>query len=142
MIILDTNVISELMLPEPSQTVIAWLDQQNSMALYTTAITAAELRAGVALLPDGERRKILAQYVDDVLADYFDLRILPFDVNASAPYASLVARRRTAGRPIQTADAQIAAVASLHGGAVATRNGKDFDGLGLTLINPWAPEST
>ncbi|GHD05714.1 type II toxin-antitoxin system VapC family toxin [Zhihengliuella salsuginis] len=142
MIILDTNVISELMLPEPSQTVIAWLDQQNSMSLYTTAVTAAELRAGVALLPDGKRRKVLDQYVEDVLGDYFDLRILPFDVNASPPYAEILACRRSAGRPIHTADAQIAAIARTHSAPMATRNSKDFDGLGLSLIDPWTPTPT
>lgn len=137
MILLDTNVISELMRGAPSPAVEYWIGRQPTASLFLSAITEAELRYGLALLPDGHRRKKLVAQAEAMLAEDFAGRIVPFDSPAAAAYARIAARRRHAGRPITQADAQIAATAVSRGAALATRNVADFVECGIDLIDPW-----
>lgn len=135
---LDTNVVSELMRASPAPVVVEWLDRQPASEVWLTAMTAAELLAGIATLPDGVRKQQLASRVTTLLTEVFASRILPFDVSAAAAYAAVVAARRAAGTPIGTADAIIAATCLAVGTArLATRNTADFTGIGLELVNPW-----
>jgi len=138
MIILDTNVLSETLRPTPSATVLEWMRSEPASALFTTAITEAELLYGIALLPDGRRRQSLEEVVERIFAEDLADRVLPFDSAAAHEFAELTASRRRAGRPIAEADARIAAIARSRGAALATRNTGDFVGCGLELINPWA----
>lgn len=137
MILLDTNVISELMRPEPAQIVLDWFGQQDAADLFISAVTEAELRTGVAILPEGQRRSRLQLALDAMIDQDFQARVLPFDSPAAKGYADIAAQRRAAGRPIAEADCQIAAIARALGATVATRNVKDFEGCGVRLINPW-----
>lgn len=137
MILLDTNVVSELMRPMPDPAVESWMSGQSTVSLFVSAITEAELRYGLALLPEGLRRRNLLLQVEAMLAEDFAGRILPFDSSAAVAYAQIAAMRRHAGRPIAQADAQIAAIAAARGAAVATRNVSDFGGCGIGIINPW-----
>jgi toxin FitB len=137
MIILDTNVLSETLRPTPSAAVLEWMRSEPVSALFTTAITEAELLYGIALLPDGRRRQSLEEVVDRIFAEDLADRVLPFDSAAAHEFAHLAASRRRAGRPIAEADARIAAIARSRGAALATRNVGDFVGCGLELINPW-----
>lgn len=137
MIVLDTNVVSETMRQQPEAAVFGWLNAQARNDLWLTSIVVAELMAGVARLQSGARKQQLAQTIAVLLEQDFANRVLVFDVAAAAIYAELVAQRERAGRPIATADAQIAAVCLAHDAKLATRNVKDFEGLGLVLINPW-----
>ena len=142
MIIIDTNVVSELMRLAPEPAVMAWFSGQSSTELFLTAISEAELRAGAAILPAGRRRDRLAAEVDAVVGQDFAGRVLPFDSAAARAYAVITASRRSVGRPILEADCQIAAIARARNAAVATRNGADFEHCGLTLIDPWAGDRT
>lgn len=137
MIVLDTNVISEVFRPDPEARVVRWLeDLTGDVAI--TAVTLAELLAGVRRLPDGQRRSALVEQVDLALEPYRTTRaILPFDGAAAEQYADVLASRERAGRPIHTADAQIAAICRAHGATCATRNVKDFAGTGVDVVNPW-----
>ena len=137
MIVLDTNVVSELMRPRPEPAVVDWVDHQTADDLAITALTAAELRAGVALLEPGRRQRDIYRRVEDLLGGTFAGRVLAFGVDSTAGYASIVAGRRRAGRPISAFDAQIAAICAEHKSSLATRNLDDFSGIGLQLINPW-----
>jgi predicted nucleic acid-binding protein len=137
MILLDTNILSELMRPLPTAVVEEWLGAQMSASLFISAVTEAELRFGVALLADGKRRSRLAEELDKMLAEDFAERILPFDSAAAISYARVASQRRKAGRPIAQADAQIVAIALSRGAALATRNVTDFADCGVDLINPW-----
>ncbi|MDP9181760.1 MAG: type II toxin-antitoxin system VapC family toxin [Actinomycetota bacterium] len=138
MIVLDTNVVSELMRHSPTEAVLVWVDSRDSADMAITAVTAAELRAGVACMPRGRRRTAIASDVDALLDDTLAGRVLPFDAESAAYYAEILAIRRGAGSPIEPLDAQIAAICMQHGSALATRNTRDFTGLGLTLLDPWA----
>lgn len=137
MIVVDTNVISEAMKPVSDEGVARWLRRQPLDTLYVTAITKAELLYGLALMPDGKRKRHLAETIQLVLGRYVVNPILAFTDDAALPYARLSARRRLLGRPIREMDGQIAAIASLHGFAVATRNTGDFEDCGIRLVNPW-----
>ena len=137
MVVIDTNVVSELMRLTPDQAVMAWFSVQDSADLYLTAVTEAELRAGAAVLPAGRRRDRLAAEVDAMVRDDFAGRVLPFDSAAANAYAAIAAARRSLGRPILEADCQIAAIATVADAAVATRNRADFEHCGITLIDPW-----
>jgi toxin FitB len=141
MIVLDTNVLSEAWRPAPSPKVMAWMRSQPMSALFTTTITEAELFYGIfygiALLPDSKRRRALEAAVSLIFAEDLAGRVLPFDSAAAREYATIAAARRHAGRPIAEADAQIAAIARSRGAAVATRNGEDFAGCGVTVVSPW-----
>lgn len=137
MIILDTNVLSELLRPTPAPQVEAWLAAQNGASVYFTAVGEAELRHGVAMLPAGRRRDALSQAIEGMLDEDFRDRILPFDREAARAYAAIAAERRAAGRPISQFDCQIAAIARAQGASVATRNTGDYEGCGVELIDPW-----
>lgn len=138
MIVLDTNVVSELLRTEPARQVEIWLSAQDGARVYFTAVGEAELRHGVAVLPAGKRRAALAQAIEGILEDDFRDRILPFDRKAARAYAEIAAKRRAAGRPISQFDCQIAAIARAHGASVATRNVSDFKGCGIEVLDPWA----
>ncbi len=135
--VLDTNVVSELMRAAPESAVLNWLDAQPSSELWLTAVVAAELMFGVARLPEGGRKQQLAHNVAAMLEQDFAGQVLAYDLAAASIYAELVAQRERTGRPIAMADAQIAAICLAHGASLVTRNEKDFDGLGLMVINPW-----
>ena len=136
MIVLDTNVISEAIKENGAPAVINWLAHQSADEFWTTSITVAELRYGVALLPVGARRDGLQQAIDATLLTDFQMRVLAFDVFAAEIYAEIVASRNE-GRPIGAFDAQIAAIAQVNGAALATRNTKDFIGCGIDVVDPW-----
>lgn len=140
MILLDTNVISELMRAGPARIVLDWFGQHDAADMFISAVTEAELRSGVAILPEGQRRDRLQQALDAMIDQDFYARVLPFDSPAAKAYAEIAAWRRAAGRPIAEADCQIAAIARAKGAAVATRNVRDFDGCGVDVINPWDAE--
>ncbi len=137
MIVLDTNIVSELLRPAPGPQVEAWLAAQDGAIIYFTAVGEAELRHGVAILPAGRRRRTLAEVIEGMLEEDFHDRILPFDRAAARAYATIAAERRVAGRPISQFDCQIAAIARSRDAAVATRNRVDFEGCGVELIDPW-----
>ena len=138
MIVLDTNVVSELMRPDPSSNVVDWVAGQAVPRLYLSTISEAELRYGVEILPAGERRTRLLDEVEGMLSEDFAGRILPFDSAAAHAYAVIAAARRADGRPINHADCQIAAIARCRGASVATRDVADFEGSGIDVIDPWA----
>jgi predicted nucleic acid-binding protein len=138
MILLDKNVISEPLRREPALRVIEWIDAQPLETLYLSAITVAELRAGVALLPAGKRRTALHEHLEKRVLPIFIGRVLPFDLGCTNAYADVLARARQAGSGIETADACIAAVASANGLLVATRDTSPFQAAGLNVIDPWA----
>jgi hypothetical protein len=136
-VLLDTNVLSELIRPEPDATVTGWLDSLDPAAVATSAITAAELLYGVARLPAGQRRELLHAAVRGLIEDDLDGRVEPFDAAAAVHYAALVSDRDRTGRPISIADGQIAAICRKLGAALATRNTDDFEGTGIELLDPW-----
>jgi predicted nucleic acid-binding protein len=138
-IVLDTNVVSELVRPSPNRSVVEWVDEHDSSELVITALTAAELRAGVALLPEGRRKDELGMRIESLLVETFAGYVLAFDVGSSAYYAELLAVRTRGGRPITTFDAQIAAVCRQYDSVLATRNTTDFTDTGIQLVNPWDP---
>ena len=141
MILLDTNILSELMRPAPEASVEQWLADQPAASVFISAITEAELRYGLALMPPGKRRSALAVEIENMLEEDFSGRILPFDSPAAVAFAEIAAERRHEGRPISQADAQIAAIARSRGAALATRNVPDFEGCGVEIINPWSSAS-
>lgn len=137
MIILDTNVISELTRPVSDSGVIAWLDSLPPEEAAITAITAAELRYGVRRMPDGRRKTELSEAVSALINTDFRGRVEPFDVLAADQYADVVSARERAGKPIGISDAQIASICRVRNATLATRNTSDFTGTGVNLINPW-----
>jgi predicted nucleic acid-binding protein len=136
-IVLDTNVISELMRPTPDERVVRWVDQFLYGEVFITAVTASELRYGVARLPDGRRKDLLAARVSELLDEDFNEQIMPFDHLAAEHYAQLAATREHQGHPMTMADAQIAATCRRYGASLATRNAKDFADTGVTVLDPW-----
>ena len=137
MIILDTNIVSELMRPNPSSNVVDWVAGQVAANLYLTTVSEAELLYGVEILPPSRRRDRLLEELEGMLREDFDGRILPFDSASAQAYAVIAATRR-AGRPINHADCQIAAIALCRGASIATRDVDDFEWIGIEVINPWA----
>ncbi|WP_408598933.1 type II toxin-antitoxin system VapC family toxin [Limnohabitans sp.] len=143
MIVLDTNVVSELMRPAPEPGVLAWLNAQATHELWLNSVVVSELLYGVARLSEGARKRqlaqtVLAQTVSAMLDEDFMGRVLPFDLESAVIYAELVANQERQGHALAMADAQIAAICLAHGAVLATRNVKHFAGLGLSLLNPWA----
>ena len=138
MILLDTNVVSELMRSEPENAVEAWARSQRGGSLYFSTVSEAELRYGAAILPDGRRRETLFADIEGMLRSAFGDRVLSFAREAARIYGDIAAMRRSAGLHIEAVDCQIAAIASAHGLTVAARNVGDFAGMGVELINPWA----
>lgn len=136
--LLDTNVLSELMRPQPNETVMDWFAGQQGVAFCTSAITHAEILLGISLLSAGKRRDALAAAADGMFSEDFAGRCLPFDESCAAHYAAIVSARRTAGFPITTEDAQIASIALSHRLPLVTRNLRDFLHIGgLVVCNPW-----
>ena len=140
MIILDTNVVSEPMKADGSSRVRNWLDEQIAETLYLTSISLSELLLGVQALPDGKRKEGLATALTELLTDLFGPRVLPFDQQAATAYAARVSAARASGRAISIADGQIAAIAAVHGFAVATRDTAPFIAAGVPVVNPWEIE--
>ena len=140
MIILDTNVISELMRAEPSAVVVVWLDAQPAADIHLTAGTLAELLYGIARLPGGRRRAELADQVEAMVTEDFLHRVVAFDETAAAHYADIVVRRERAGMPVSAFDAQIAATCRSHDAVLVTRNIDDFVDTGIRIINPWTAD--
>ena len=138
MIILDTNVISELMRAEPAEGVARWIADRSTTSLCTTVITQAEILFGAQLLPKGKRRDAIEQKADVLFDRGFAGRVFPFDGEAARAYARIAGTRSRAGRPISMADAQIAAIARSLGFDLATRNVSDFQGCGIDLLDPWS----
>src|SRR5690554_3406173 len=137
MILLDTNVISEPLRREPEPGVIEWIDAQALETLYLSAITVAELRSGIALLPAGKRRTGLLENLERRVLPLFAGRVLPFDLPCTQTYAELIAKAQKAGLAIAAADGFIAATAAANGLAVATRDTGPFEAAGVEVINPW-----
>lgn len=137
MILLDTNIISEPLKSAGDMNVLAWIDAQNIETLHLSTISLAELRFGIAALPEGKRRDMLHSSLEQRVLPLFAGRILPFDAPASQSYAMLRSRARAAGLAIAPADGYIAAIAATHGFAVATRDTSAFEAAGVTVINPW-----
>jgi predicted nucleic acid-binding protein len=136
-ILLDTNVLSELIRPAPDAGVTQWLDSLDASAVATTAITAAELLYGIARMPRGHRKKRLDAAVRGLIEEDLDGRVEPFDVTSANHYADLVSHREATGRAISIADAQIAAICRKLGATLATRNIADFEDTGIVLLDPW-----
>jgi len=136
MIVLDTNVVSEAMRPEPNPAVRAWLNEQVAETLYLSSVTLAELLFGIGALPDGKRKKGLGEALDGLLKLFGD-RVLTFDTEAARHYAELAVKARAAGKGFPTPDGYIGAIAASKGFIVATRDTSPFDAAGLPVINPW-----
>lgn len=138
MIVVDTNVISEVMRPQPAPAVLNWLNAQDGTQLFVTTVTLAEIGYGLRILPQGQRRWQLGQRLEQFVAQAFEERILDFTTEAARAYAEIMGHRKEMGRPMSLPDGQIAGIAHSKGFALATRNTKDFEDCGLTLINPFA----
>jgi predicted nucleic acid-binding protein len=137
LILLDTNVLSEMMKPTPHDSVRRWVDAQDKSLLWMSAISAMELRIGVEILPPGSRRGLLTTSLEIVLTQLFAGRVLPFDLDAAEAAARVSAHRRLRGRNVEWRDTQIGGAALSRQAIVATRNTRDFDDLDLKLVNPW-----
>ncbi|MBB4188720.1 MULTISPECIES: type II toxin-antitoxin system VapC family toxin [Sinorhizobium] len=136
MIVLDTNVVSEAMKPEPNPAVRSWLNEQVAETLYLSSVTLAELLFGIGALPDGRRKKALTETLDGVL-ELFGHRVLPFDIGAARHYADLAVAARAAGKGFPTPDGYIAAIAASKGFIIATRDTSPFEAAGVIVVNPW-----
>jgi predicted nucleic acid-binding protein len=139
MIVVDTNVVSELMRPSPSERVRSWVGGQPGRELYTSAVTLAEVLYGIERLPTGRRREELRSAATEVFGAFAD-QVLAFDPAAAGQYALVVSHRERLGLPIEGFDAQIAAICRVRGAALATRNVSDFEETGIEVINPWDDE--
>ena len=137
MIILDTNVLSELMRRVPDPAVLAWLDRQPPMSIWITTITLFECQFGLALMPTGRRRQALETSFAALLAEDLDKRVLAFDTEAAAQAATLAAQRQLAGQLVDIRDTQIAGIAQSRRATLATRNLNHFEGLSVPVVNPW-----
>ena len=138
MFLLDTNVLSVLMMAQPPPEVAIWVSGQPEDLLFTAAICQAEILSGLTVLPEGRRRSELEAAARAMFLEDFDGRVLPFDTVAAEGYAEIYARRRRVGRSGATADLMIAAIAMAHGASVVTRNVADFDACGVSVLNPWS----
>ena len=137
MIVLDTNVLSEILKPVPESRVVEWVDSVPDFETSITSVTVAEILYGVGRMPEGKRRRRLLSAAETIFDEDFRNRILVFDADAAVEYATLVVEREVAGLPISMADAQIAAVCRVHECTLATRNVGDFEGTGVMTVNPW-----
>ena len=137
MIVLDTNVLSELMRPSPSPLVVNWVQQQPPDQVFTTSIAEAEILYGIRLLPTGKRRDELLAAAESVFGEYLADRVIAFDSQAAHAFARIAAKCRTVGKPISHADAQIAAIVHIQEAILATRNVADFANCGISIANPW-----
>ena len=137
MVVIDTSIVSELMRAEPSAEVLAWMDERPARKLVVKAVTEAEDRTGIALRPDGRRRRGLAEACELAFGSLFVGRVLPFDGDAARAFAEIASARRVLGRPVSQADRQIASIARSCGMAVATRNIRDLEEIGIEISDPW-----
>ena len=137
MILLDTNVISEMMRPKPAPVVSAWLDQNPEEDLWTASVVLAELLSGIDLMPVGRKQSALRESIESMITEDFRGQILKFDLPAARHYGRILALRQKMGRPIREMDALIAATALANGATLATRNTSDFENCGVQLIDPW-----
>ena len=142
MFVLDTNVASELMRPEPAAAVTAWIAERHAKEMFLTAVSEAELLYGIAIMPAGRRRDMLAATMTQWLDLGFSERILPFDSAAAHTYAEIASQRRLAGLPIGEADCRIAATCRSRGAVLVTRNVRDFIDTGIDVVNPWSAGRT
>ena len=140
MIILDTNVVSEPLKARPDHHVLGWLDRQAPATLFLTAISVAELWAGIELLPSRMRRSQLQDAMHTQILPLFEGRLLGFEPDDALAFAGIYVKVKLAGHAIDFADCAIAAITSKHRFLLATRNQKDFKGTGIRLINPWHPD--
>jgi toxin FitB len=140
MILLDTNVVSEVMKAQPAEAVVAWLNGQDSKNLYVSAITIGEIAYGLRMLPDGKRQSGLRERFEQFIALAFDQRVLSYDEAAARIYGELMGDRKELGLPMSVPDGQIAAIARHNHFAVATRNVPDFENCGIEVINPFEEE--
>ena len=136
MIVLDTNVVSEAMKPQPHPIVRAWLNAQAAETLYLSSVTLAELLFGISTLPNGKRKNMLSEALDGLMG-LFENRVLSFDFAAARQYAELAVTARTAGRGFPVPDGYIAAIAASHGFKIASRDMAPFEAVGIDVINPW-----
>ncbi len=136
-VLLDTNVVSELMRKAPDPTVAVWAAGHRLESLFFSAVGEAELRYGAAILPTGQRRATLISDIEKMLGEAFENRVLPFDSGAARAYADIAAKRRSTGRPVGAPDCQIAAIARSRRMALATRNIRDFEDVGIEIVDPW-----
>jgi toxin FitB len=137
-IVLDTNVLSALMRRDVDPVVVAWLDDQPAESIWTTAVTVFEIRFGLEILADGRRRRQLEEAFDRALEDDFEGRVLGFEQSAALEAASIAARRRQAGQPIEIRDAQIGGIVAARRATLATRDTRHFRDLGIAMVDPWA----
>lgn len=140
MILIDTNIVSAIMAPAPVNAVVDWLNTHDTMLLYLSTITIAEIGYGLRVLPNGKRKKLLAERFKAFVAKGFEQRVLSFDAPAAYQYAEVMGHRKEIGRPLSIADGQIASIALVNDFAVATRNIRDFEDCGVKLINPFEIE--
>jgi toxin FitB len=140
MVIVDTNVLSEVIKPTPANKVLQWMASRPASGLFTTTITMGEVLFGLELVPAGKRRVALQHAIEKMFEDQFAGRILPFDRDAARAFADISAKCRRLGRPIGEMDAQIAGIARSQGAAIATRNVRDFKDCGVELIDPWSDQ--
>ena len=138
MILLDTNVVSEVMKTRPAEAVVTWLNGQDSEKLYVSSITIGEITYGLRILPDGKSRSGLREQFERFVALAFDQRVLAYDESAARIYGDLMGDRKELGLPMSVPDGQIAAIARLNHLAVATRNVVDFKNCGIDVVNPFA----
>ena len=138
MILLDTNVVSALMRREQDPAVVSWLDRQPAESIWTTSVTIFEVRMGLALLADGRRRRRLEEAFEEVLRSDLQDRVQPFDVAAATAAAGIAASQRRSGTPVEIRDVQIAGIAAARRATLATGNSRHFEGIGLTLVDPWS----
>lgn len=136
-VLLDTNVVSELIRKSPDPGVTSWVSDHPLQDLFFSAVGEAELRYGVAILPAGRRRDSLVLRIEAMLTDAFGDRVLPFDHDAARAYGNIAAVRHSAGRPVAPMDCQMAAIAACRRLAVATRNIRDFEDMGVEIVDPW-----
>ena len=137
MILLDTNVVSEVMKTQPAEAVVAWLNAQDSERLYVSSVTIGEITYGLRILPDGKRRSGLRERFERFVVLAFDQRVLAYDESAARVYGELMGDRKQLGLPMSVPDGQIAAIARLNHMAVATRNVLDFEHCGIDVLNPF-----
>ena len=138
--LLDTNIPSELVRPQPSLCVVKWLDEQENESLFISVVTLGEIKKGITLLPAGKRRRFLEGWYIDELPPWFDGRILPVSAPVAERWGELDGLRQLEGNPLNTADGMIGATALEHGLTLVTRNINDFVVLGVSMINPWEIE--
>ena len=137
MIVLDTNVLSELITARPNPEVVSWLETQAMDALFTTAISQGEMLYGACILPAGRHRDTLLHEVEAIFSADMAGRVLPYDSDAAGIHATIAAMRRAWGRPISQPDAMIAGIVASRGAVLATRNVRDFEGCGIDVVDPW-----